>query len=83
MGSCLCKEKTRQNHESNSSRTSRGCRRSEERNRSPHSFEQEADFDGEGSSQLGRRMSMTNYVGNDVKDLIRQTLKVIRSLVNK
>ncbi|VDM71634.1 unnamed protein product [Strongylus vulgaris] len=27
-------------------------------------------------------MSMTNYVGNDVKDLIRQTLKVIRSLVN-
>ncbi|PIO75031.1 SPRY domain protein [Teladorsagia circumcincta] len=61
---------------------SRGCRRSEERNRSPHSFEQELDFDAEGSSQLGRRMSMTNYVGNDVKDLIRQTLKVIRSLVN-
>ncbi|KAK6025293.1 hypothetical protein OSTOST_08815 [Ostertagia ostertagi] len=45
MGSCLCKEKTRHNHESGSSRGSRGCRRSEERNRSPHSFEQELDFD--------------------------------------
>lgn len=83
MGSCLCKEKTRQNHENNSNnRNARRCRRGDERNRSPQSFEQEIDFENEGSSQLGRRMSMTNYVGNDVKDLIRQTLKVIRSLVN-
>ncbi|VDL73757.1 unnamed protein product [Nippostrongylus brasiliensis] len=64
------------------SRNPRGCRRNDERNRSPQSFDQDVDFETEGSSQLGRRMSMTNYVGNDVKDLIRQTLKVIRSLVN-
>ncbi|KAJ1355763.1 hypothetical protein KIN20_013299 [Parelaphostrongylus tenuis] len=85
MGSCLCKGKTRRSGETSSGSRggSRSCRRGEEeRNESSQSSEMEMDFEIEGSSQLGRRMSGTNYVGNDVKDLIRQTLKVIRSLVN-
>ncbi|EYC14120.1 hypothetical protein Y032_0041g352 [Ancylostoma ceylanicum] len=45
MGSCLCKEKARRNHDSNSSRGSRSCRRTEDRNRSPQSIEQEVDFE--------------------------------------
>ncbi|KJH51112.1 SPRY domain protein [Dictyocaulus viviparus] len=82
MGSCLCKEKTRRHNENRSARGSRPHRREEDLNGSSQSSELDAEYDLEGPSHLGRRMSVTNYVGNDVKDLIRQTLKVIRSLVN-